>query len=251
MYYDVMKMMHKNLSGNWPSSEKYISGKKLPDNQQVHSPVLQDNYLLYGTTGYGKTTLTKHIFDAVYGLHNVAVTRGALHVSDELTLNAILTHEISHSLCMDSVFNRIAFANVTAVKLGITLSSIIAGVFIWGVFLVLCAFGICKGFLSYFVTSGISKGTNGFFHALQHFILFIYKMVLGVVSRRCEYRADRYACILGYGIQLKYFLTTFIEPQSDRQKSLTKLIYDSHPAIYKRIMRIDQYEYNNKQVMCR
>lgn len=52
-------MMHKNLSGNWPSSEKYISGKKLPDNQQVHIPVLQDNYLLYGTTGYGKTTLTK------------------------------------------------------------------------------------------------------------------------------------------------------------------------------------------------
>lgn len=175
-----------------------------------------------------------------YGFHNIAVTRGALSVCDELTLNAVLSHEVSHILCMDAVFHRIVFANITLVIVGLIISSFAATSFMWIIFWVLCLFGICKGCVSIFLFSGISKMIKGMFELMQRFVLFAYQAIMGVVSRNSEFRADRYACSLGYGSQLNYFLSRFMEGQDSRKRTLRDILYAAHPDTYKRIERIEQ-----------
>lgn len=131
---------------------------------------------------------TDEINACSYGAGNIAVTRGTLKVADILMLKAILAHELSHSLCLDAVFHRIVFANVTAILLG------------------------------------------------------IYQTLMGLVSRASEYRADRYSCRLGYGVQLKYFLRTYVLPQDGQKRTLTEIIYASHPDTCKRLEKIERNE---------
>lgn len=177
----------------------------------------------------------------VYGLHNIAITRGALNVCDEIMLAAVMSHEISHILCMDAVFHRIIFANITLAITGLIVSSFTVTSLLWIIFGGLCLFGICRGCVSIFCFSGISKMIKGIFELMQRFVLFVYQTIMGIVSRKNEYRADQYACSLGYGIQLKYFLSRFMEGQDRRQRALRDILYASHPATYKRIERIEQH----------
>lgn len=185
---------------------------------------------------------TDEINACSYGAGNIAVTRGTLKVADILTLKAILAHELSHSLCLDAVFHRIVFVNVTAILLGITVTSLFATSFIWLVFLILCLMGMCGSFLSVYCTSGIAKFTRGFFRGLQKLVLVIYQTLMGMVSRASEYRADRYSCRLGYGVQLKYFLRTYVLPQDGQKRTLTEIIYASHPDTCKRLEKIERNE---------
>lgn len=174
-----------------------------------------------------------------YG-RNIAITQGTLRVADHLTLNAILAHELCHSICLDAFWNRMVFANVTAIMLGITILSFVATSFVWIVFLGMCALGLCGGVVALFCTSGISKVIKGFLHLLQRTILAIYQITMGILSKRCELRADNMACQLGYGTQLKYFLQTYVASQNIPQRSIRDMLYDSHPDTYKRIARIDK-----------
>ena len=67
-------------------------------------------------------------------------------------------------------------------------------------------------------------------------------MVMGIVSRGNEFRADRYACSLGYGTQLKYFLSRFMDGQDGRTRTIRDILYASHPDTYKRMEKIEQYK---------
>lgn len=182
-----------------------------------------------------------------YGFHHVAVTRSVLNSCDGTTLCAILGHELSHILRMDAVFHRLIFANITLVIVGLMVGSFISVSFLWILFVLLCAFGICGGFFSMVAFHGISKLMKGTFHALQHLVLFLYQTVMGLVSRGCEFRADAYSCQLGYGPQLTYFLTRFVEGRESRQNSLNEILYASHPATYKRVLRIQQHSPTNSR----
>lgn len=174
-----------------------------------------------------------------YG-RSIAVTQGTLRVADPLMLNAILAHELCHSICLDAFWNRMIFANITAIMLGITVVSVIATSFLWIVFLGMCILGVCGGVFAFFCTSGIAKAIKGVFRLLQRMVLAIYRIAMGILSKRCELRADNMACQLGYGMQLKYFLQIYLAPQNVQQRSIRELIYDSHPDTYKRIARIDK-----------
>lgn len=215
--------------------------------------MLEKNILEAGGTGIENLKVYVIPSDEInaysFGLHNIAVTQGVLKVSDELTLNAILAHEISHSQCMDAAFKRIIFTNVTAIMLGITIFSFAATSFVWGIFLVMCMLGLCGGIVSLFFVSGLSKAVKGVFRILQYAVLFVYQAVLGMVSRKFEYRADMYACILGYESQMKYFLTTYAAPQERCQKTLPEVLYASHPPAYKRVMKMEQYVRNSMKAV--
>lgn len=174
-----------------------------------------------------------------YG-RNIAITQGALRVADGLTLNAILAHELCHSICLDAFWNRMAFANVTAIMLGTTVSAFVVTSFLWIVFLGMCALGLCGGVAALFCASGISKAIKGAFHLLQRMVLAIYQITMGILSKRCELRADNMACQLGYSAQLKYFLQTYMASQNAPRRSIRDALYDSHPDTYKRIARIDK-----------
>lgn len=153
-----------------------------------------------------------------YGFHNISITRGALDSCDELTLCAIVSHEASHVLFLDSVFNRIIFGDITAAILGLMFISFASVAMIWIIFLILAMFGICRGFISVFITSSLSKGIKALFEIMQHCVLVIYQIAIGSVSRMFEYRADQMAVDLEFGVQLIYFLSRFASSQDGRIK---------------------------------
>ena len=172
-----------------------------------------------------------------YGMNNVSFTQNALNSCDEMTLCAILGHEVSHILNFDAVFNRIIFGDITFIIITLMIVSSVSVIFIWCIFLILVLFGICRGVISVFITSNLSRGIKAFFEIVQRGILFIYQVIMGAVSRSREFRADRYSVDLGYGMQLEYFLTRFIDDEY-RQRTLTEILYASHPISYQRIQRI-------------
>lgn len=175
-----------------------------------------------------------------YGFRNIGVTRAMLNHCDDATLCAVLGHEVSHIINLDAVISRTVFASVTVIMGALIVLSFCSVSFVWLIFAALCAAKLCGGLFSMFLFQGFSKLIRGSFLLMQHALLFIYQALMGIVSRRHEYRADRFSCELGYGPQLSYFLSRFIEGQESRQKTLTDIIYASHPATYKRILRIEQ-----------
>lgn len=171
----------------------------------------------------------------------IGVTRAALQACDDGTLLAVLGHEASHHLHGDAPFHRLLFANATLLLAGLSIGSFVAISFLWIVFLVLCVAGVCGGLCSAFLFRGTNSLIKGFFTGLQHVLVFIYQSFMGLVSRRCEYQADRFSCKLGYGPQLSYFLSRFVQGQDEsRKRSLSELLYSSHPATEKRLARIEQ-----------
>lgn len=178
-----------------------------------------------------------------YGLRNVAVTRGTLRCTDDATLCAVLAHELSHTFHMDAIFSRVVFATVTLIIVGLIVASFATTSVLWIIFAALCGLGICGGLLSLLFFRGMTNFVTGFFNLLQRGVVFIYQTAMGFVNRACEYRADRYSCRLGYGHQLSYFLTRFVQASEGRQKTLAEVIYATHPATHKRVLRIEQGDY--------
>lgn len=175
-----------------------------------------------------------------YGFRNIGVTRAMLNNCDDATLCAVLAHEVSHTAYMDAVLYRLMFAGVTLVIAALICLSAVSTSVIWILFAVLCALKLCGGLFRMFLFQGFSKLVKGYFTLLQRVVLFVYRVVMACVSRRCEYRADRYSCELGYAPQLSFFLQRFVESQETGPKSLQEVIYSSHPPTHKRILRIEQ-----------
>ncbi len=176
-----------------------------------------------------------------YGFHNISITRAMLNSCDDTILCSVLGHEISHILNMDMVIHRVVFANVAFIIVGLMIATFLSVSFMWLIFIILCVFGICDGLFSRFVFHGGIKLVRGSFTLLQYVVLFIYQIVMGFISRESEFRADKYSCQLGYGPQLSYFLTRFVEGQEAKQRSLNEILYASHPIAYKRIIKIERF----------
>ena len=171
----------------------------------------------------------------------IAVTRAALQACDDGTLLAVLGHEASHHLHGDAPFHRLLFANAILLLAVLSISSFVAISLLWILFLILCAVGVCGGLCSACLFRGTNSLIKGFFTGLQHLLVFIYQSLMGLISRRCEYQADRFSCKLGYGPQLGYFLSHFVQGQDEsRKRSFNELLYASHPAPKKRLARIEQ-----------
>ena len=176
-----------------------------------------------------------------YGFQSVAVTRAVLNSCDDATVCAVLGHEVSHILNMDAVFHRIIFANVMLILGGLIAGSFICMSVIWILFLILCLFGVCTGIFSMLIFHGVRKIVKGTFTAVQYCVVFLYQAVMGLISRRGEFRADWCSCQLGYRSQLRYFLTRFVEGQEPERQSLHEILYATHPPVRKRLQRIEQY----------
>ena len=58
------------------------------------------------------------------------------------------------------------------------------------------------------------------------------------MSRRREYRSDRYAAALGYGLPLAHFLSA-ADPGVTGRLTLSQVLYRSHPPVENRIARLE------------
>ena len=181
-----------------------------------------------------------------YGSNNIAITRSGPNACDNITIAAVLGHEISHLLNLDAIINRLIFANITLVLAAIGVISFFSISFIWLIFILLCLSHICGNVLSIYIFNGINKILKGIFTLAQHLILFFYQITIGFINRSIEFRCDKFSCQLGYASELNYFLTRFIEGQETYPKSLNKILYSSHPATNKRVIRIENYCISNK-----
>ena len=171
-----------------------------------------------------------------YGCNCVSVTRGTLENTDLLTMEAVLAHEVSHTLSYDPEFNRAVFCFVTLLVLLLSIVSFAATVIVFLIFLIFSGF---RSWLSVIAFQGTNKAVGGLFGLLQRGIVVLYRTVLGIVSRSAEYRCDHYACALGYGVQLQYFLQ-ITESDQPHQMTLTEVLYRSHPPTVRRLERLEQ-----------
>lgn len=175
-----------------------------------------------------------------YGTKSISFTRGAIESCDEMTLCALLGHEISHTIFWDAIFNRIIFGDITIVIVGLMLISFVSISLVWIVFVILALCGICRGFISVYLTSGLSKGVKALFEIIQYGVLFVYQAIMAAVSRSFEYRADQLPVDIGLGNQLAYFLNRFATVQGNQMRSLSEILYATHPAAYLRVQKINE-----------
>lgn len=176
-----------------------------------------------------------------YGFRNISITKAALDATDNLTLNAVLGHEISHVVSLDAVFNRIVFANIAMVMASMGLGCTILAIAIWMI-LALPSLFSHYGCIGTMAASGITRLLKRITTGLQHILVAAYQAAMGVISRGAEYRADAFSAELGYSHQLAYFLERFIAPQDDGKVTLRELLYSTHPHPYKRIQRLQQHD---------
>lgn len=180
-----------------------------------------------------------------YGTKSISFTRGAIEACDEMTLCALLGHEVSHIIFWDAILSRIIFGEITFIILGLMLISFISISLIWIVFVILVLCGICRGVISAYLTSGLSKGVKALFEIIQYGVLFAYQAIMAAVSRSFEYRADRLPVDMGLGNQLAYFLNRFATAQGYQMRSLSEILYASHPPAYLRIQKINERQLEN------
>lgn len=171
-----------------------------------------------------------------YGANCISVTRGTFENADPITLNAVLAHEISHTLHCDPEFSRGVFASIVLLMGTISMMSLVLVGILFLVFAVLSGF---RSWLGGMVFQGTAKLVTGFFSLLQRCVVAVYQAVMGLVSRQAEYRSDLYSCTLGYGAQLAHFLAV-AAPEEDRPLTITEALYRSHPPTEKRIARLEQ-----------
>lgn len=172
-----------------------------------------------------------------YGANCVSVSRGAFDNTDPLTLNAVLCHEISHTLNLDAEFSRAVFSAILLLCGALSVMSLAFMALIFLVFLV-CSF--FRSWLGVVAFRGTTKAVGGIFSLIQKGIVVIYRAVASGLSRSAEYRSDSYSAQLGYGLQLAHFLS-YAAIESNRQLTLTEALYRTHPATPKRIARLEAY----------
>lgn len=179
---------------------------------------------------------------AAYSFNCISVTRGTFDNTDPITLNAVLAHEISHTINFDAEFNRAVFCSVTLIVGSLSVMSFAVMAMVFLIFLILSCFRSWLGVMAF---QGTIKAVGGIFSLLQRGVVVIYRSLLSLASRHAEYRSDKYSCILGYGVQLSYFLT-IAEQANQRELTLTEAIYRSHPPTSKRIARLEAMVRNEK-----
>ena len=172
-----------------------------------------------------------------YGANCVSVSRGIFDNTDPLTLNAVLGHEISHTLNLDAEFSRAVFSAILLLCGALSVMSFAFMAVIFLMFLV-CSF-FCS-WLGVVAFRGTTKVVSGIFSLLQKGIVVIYRAVASGLSRAAEYRSDLYSARLGYGLQLAHFLS-YAAVESNRQLTLTEALYRTHPATPKRVARLEAY----------
>ena len=173
---------------------------------------------------------------AAYGFLCVSVTRGILDNADSITLKAVLAHEVSHILNFDAEFNRALFCSATLLIGTLSALSLAVMTVIFLIFLVLRCFRSWFGVIAFQSTKRV---IGGIFHRMQRGVAGLCCSLLSLVSRHAEYRSDKFSFMLGYGVQLAYFLS-LTESNNRRPLTLTEAMYRSHPPTSKRIARLEK-----------
>lgn len=156
---------------------------------------------------------------------SIIFTSGIINNSSESEIRAVIAHELGHIAHGDANFNIVS--NFISQPIAFLLA-FLNGLAAMGQGLPLLKLVI--GLPAYLLIG------------LFNIILFVMALLVTALSRSCEYKADKYALVNGYGDGLISFLQLIAQSQSKR--NFMQAIVDTHPAPQKRILRLEKLERN-------
>lgn len=171
---------------------------------------------------------------------SVGVTRGAVNCLDETTMCSVLAHELAHVISLDAVISRLLFAHLVIIISALALTNITVYGVVFLIVLLLCFLGMRINLLTYVVTKGVFTAIKKLGNGIQYLVVIVMQSFMSILSRTSEYRADNYACKLGYAYELEYFLERFLDSRQ-RQRTLQEVLYATHPPTSKRIARVERF----------
>lgn len=148
------------------------------------------------------------------GCNTIALNRGAIDSLDENELKGIIAHEMGHLNNGD-----------TKVKLVMMIGNGLFSIFMFLFKLIL--------------SMDNDKDSNAFLMLIPAFISFVVASFFAIGNRSNEYKADQFAYEIGYGDGLLETLYLLKEIEMGNRISLVEKLKSSHPALDKRIERLE------------
>ena len=228
-------------AADWMLRKCYGFGKPLKDERERF-------YRLFNTVcekaGQSPSDYKLYVTDdpcynaCALGFNNIAITRQLLMEGSDNDIMGVLAHEIGHIHYNDCTFLRV-FVTV----------NIIGQISLWSIKI----FASIVGFLSripipfFNLFTALLSGISWIWVFVLDLLLIIPLSIAAVFgSRRQEYRADQYACTLGYGQELYDFLHKLLD--SDSQPKGLSIIWRTHPSHRNRLNNIDSFMEKGKSV---
>lgn len=172
-----------------------------------------------------------------FGLRKIGITSEALNLMDRYSVAAVLSHEMGHIENFDVCIKRLLIVNMLGTLTILGIMQMIWGVVIFIIYMILI--WILNSFIGVYIGSGIFKVLTTIGKGIIHIFLVLMQSIIAFVERGSEYKADEFACVLGYGAQLAMILERYIGEIPPAQ-SLSDIIYATHPKTVKRVARIEK-----------
>lgn len=156
---------------------------------------------------------------------------------DSSVLEGVVAHEVNHHRCADSWFSMLLGLNISVSSIILSLSAGLYVVAIIAVFMLI--------FSIFFRNSGwlglvLAKILMPIQKAVVNIMVTTTVAVEMAISRGTEYKADEFASTIGYGSELKLFLSR--DSSLRKPLTFTERLLSTHPSDDKRIAKIERYE---------
>ncbi len=165
---------------------------------------------------------------------------------DTSVIEGILAHEVNHHRCSDSWFSMLLGLNISVSSIILSLT---AGLYVICIIIILVLifniFSRNSGWLGLILAKILMPVKN----AVVNIMVTITVAIEMAISRNVEYKADEFASTIGYGHELKLFLSN--DCSLRKPMTFTERLLSTHPSNDRRIARIEKYEqkllqkYNN------
>lgn len=186
---------------------------------------------------------TEEINAYSFGRNSIAITRGAMSLDSKI-IEAILSHEVGHSINADMYFYRFLFGNLFTLifLIGIWNAVIIAILIIIGG-LIFALSALRLNFVTYQISSFLVGCLKNLLNGIQNILLSIGQAIIACVSRKSEYNADEFAHSLGYNYYLQIFLSKYaMDFEAFHPRTIPEILYASHPEPIRRINHLKSIE---------
>lgn len=157
------------------------------------------------------------------GRRSIIITRGALRLPDN-EIEAIFAHELGHMKNHDSIRTLMYYLVSSVTKVAIAIMAGISAVL--AIFKHSRIFGIIIGVITTMLVWLVIKPL----HIGDRF-----------GGRLCEYRADRFACEIGYADGMYCLISRFLDMEGTAAKGVNSLMA-THPGSGKRLLAIEKFQ---------
>jgi len=157
-----------------------------------------------------------------FGKCSLVLTKGSINMLDDGHLKGLIAHELGHFANGDTKVNLFfAIAN-----LPMTL---------------LLSFG---NKIQNRLETGILKFVFDIIFSIFKGINFISELMIAHQSRQNEYRADYFALMCGFGVDLSEVLTEIYEISLEKPRTIKEQLKSTHPPLTKRVELLESDLYN-------